>query len=85
MDAMEPATRFSDPEYEEMSVARPSRWLVVALLACALVMLSLAALSSERASKPPNRDAGIRQPTPTGVATPPAPARSGRHERPLLY
>jgi hypothetical protein len=59
--------------------------VLIALLACALVMLSLAALSSERASTPPHRDAGISQPTPTEVATRPALARSGRHERPLLH
>jgi hypothetical protein len=85
MDAMEPATRFSDLECEEMAVARPSRWVVVALLACALVMLSLAALSSERASTPRPRNSGISQPTPTEVAMRPALARSGRRQRPLLY
>ena len=52
MDAMEPGTSFSNLDTEEISTVRPSRWVTVALLTSALIMLSLAALSSERASAP---------------------------------
>jgi hypothetical protein len=85
MDAMEPATRFSDLEREEMTAVRPSRWVVIALVAAALLLLTLAAVSSERSSAPPHGDGGISQSAATKAVTRPLLSRSARHERLLLY
>src|SRR5438105_8973279 len=51
IDAMEPATPI-DVEGEALMLARPNRWVVVGLGILALVLLTLAALSSERVSAP---------------------------------
>ena len=55
MDAMAPETKFSDLEADEVVVSRPSRWIVVALAGTAVILLALAALSSEQVSGSPNR------------------------------
>jgi hypothetical protein len=58
MDAMEPGTRFSDLEADEVMISRPSRWVIALLIGLALTMLALAALSSERVSAPSPRGEG---------------------------
>jgi hypothetical protein len=50
MDAMEPETKFSDLQSDEVMISRPSRWVVVVLAGSAVIMLALAAISSGQVS-----------------------------------
>jgi hypothetical protein len=69
---MPPPPRYSDLEPDEVLVRQPSRTVVLILIALGIVMLVLAALSSERVGEPPQRQ-------PDAVAPPTDALPKGEH------